>query len=82
MLAITDATREMLEAIGSSGNDGDNDYADLIRKLHLLEKDMTGVFASAGVKPEHAEVPNLENAEISAQVSTKSNVTAIAPAPC
>lgn len=48
MLAITDATREMLEKIGQSGKDGETDYADLTHKLHLLEKGKSGVF---GTKP-------------------------------
>ncbi|MFM7319609.1 MAG: chemotaxis protein CheA [bacterium] len=63
MLAITDATREMLEAIGLTGKDGDNDYADLIQKLHKLEKGMTGVFAKAE-SPKLAEAPEQAEATI------------------
>ena len=73
MLAITDATREMLEAIGATGKDGENDYSDLIQKLHKLEKGMTGVFAKAE-DPKQAEAAiNLEPAEVVVPDTTEKN---------
>lgn len=56
MLAVTDATREMLEQITNTGKDGENAYESLISKIHLLEQGHTGVMtsqaASEAVKPD------------------------------
>lgn len=46
MLAVTDATREMLGQIGSTGKDGDNSYDELLTKIHKLEKGITGVMTA------------------------------------
>lgn len=47
MLAVTDATREMLASIGETGKDGENSYSELIDNILKLEKGLTGVMGSS-----------------------------------
>lgn len=62
MLAVTDATREMLEQISSTGKDGENAYDSLVSKIHLLEQGHTGVMTPA-VDSQHQDSSNPDEDE-------------------
>lgn len=58
MLAVTDATRVMLEAIGSTGKDGDDEFTSLITKIHLLEIGKSGVMNAESAAPSNPIADN------------------------
>lgn len=60
MLAVTDATRAMLETIGATGKDGEDDYSGLITKIHLLEIGNTGIMTASS--PASQDSGNAEQA--------------------
>ena len=78
MLAITDATRDMLEKIAQTGKDGETDYADLIHKLHLLEKGKSGVFTTAAAPAETQPQPAPAAASVEPEPAQAGPVPAVA----